>query len=129
MTQRTQRIVVKCYPEELATIRAKATALDREAATYLRELGLAEAEPTQSEDEVQRQLYWLAGTIHDLLSTWVEPPTISPEELRESIQLTIQALRQLQQAALLHKLPPHRLKNNFTEAIEPIYHAYQNHQK
>ncbi|MEO0988890.1 MAG: hypothetical protein AAFY20_25620 [Cyanobacteria bacterium J06639_14] len=42
MAKRTQRIVVKCHREELATIQAKATSLGQEAATYLRELGIAQ---------------------------------------------------------------------------------------
>ncbi len=128
MTRRTQRIVVKCHPDELATIQAKATALDREAATYLRELGLTAAEPTQSEDEVQHQLYWLAGTIHDLLNNWVEQLTLSPDGLRESMQLTIQALRVLQQEALLDKLPPQLLNANFAQAIAQVRYAYQRHE-
>ena len=128
MARRTQRIVVKCHPEELATIQAKATSLDREAATYLRELGLAESEPTKSEEEVHRQLYWLAGSVHDLLNSWLEQPTLSPEELRESIQLTVQALRQLQQEALLDKLPPHFINLNFTQAIAQVRYAYQRHE-
>ncbi|MEL6381845.1 MAG: hypothetical protein AAFQ89_05115 [Cyanobacteria bacterium J06626_18] len=128
MTRRPQRIVVKCHPDELATIQAKATAFDREAATYLRELGLAAAEPTQAEDTVQRQLYWLAGTLHDLLSRWIETSTVSPDGLRESMQLTIQALRVLQQEALLDKLSPHVLNANFAQAIAQVRYAYQSHE-
>ena len=130
MTRRTQRIVVKCYPEELKTIQAKARSLDQEAATYLRELGMtiAETEPGISEDLVHRQLYWLAGTLHDLLSSWTEPATLAPDELRQSMQLTVKALRQLQHEALLDKLPPHLLNADFTQAIAAIRHAHQNHQ-
>lgn len=129
MTRRTRRIVVKCHPEELKTIQAKATSLDQEAATYLRELGMAEAEPTHSEERVQRQLYWLAGTMHELLSCWLEHPIDPHPALQESMQMTVRALRQLQLAAELDKLPPHQLNMNFAEAIRQVHHAYQNHQE
>lgn len=121
MTRRTRRIVVKCHPGELSTIQAKATSLNQEAATYLRELGLAEAAPFKSEDEVQRQLYWLAGTLHDLLASWVEQSTVSLNEL----ELTVIALRQLQQEALLDKLPPQQLNVNFGQAIAQVQNAHQ----
>lgn len=124
MTRRTKRIVVKCHPEELDTIQAKAISLSLEAATYLRELGLADAESANSEDLVQRQLYWLAGTLQELLASWVEQSTVSLNEL----ELTVIALRQLQQEALLDKLPPSQLNANFTQAIAQVQNAYQRHQ-
>ena len=127
MARRTKRIVVKCHQEELGTIQAKATSLGQEAATYLRELGLAEAAPSNAEDLVQRQLYWLAGTLHDLLNNWLEGSSTPSSELSESIQLTIKALKVLQQEALLDKLPPDLINTNFGEAIAQVRHAYQRH--
>lgn len=128
MARRTHRIVVKCHLDELKTIQAKATSLGQESATYLRELGLSAAEPDSAEDLVQQQLYWLAGSLHDLLHSWVEQPVVFPHELADAMQLTIKALRVLQQEALLDKLPPPLINANFAHAIAQVHHANQNHQ-
>ena len=128
MARRTHRIVVKCHLDELKTIQAKATSLGQESATYLRELGIRAADPDSSEDLTQRQLYWLAGTLHDLLNSWGEQPVALPQALADSMQLTIKALRVLQQEALLDKLPPHLINASFTQAIAQVRHANQNHQ-
>lgn len=122
MTKRSKRIVIKCHPDELDTIQAKATSLDLEAATYLRELGLAES--TTPEDLIQRQLYWLAGTLQDLLASWIEQSGVAFKDL----ELTVIALRQLQQEALLDKLPPSQLNANFAQAIAQVQNAYQDHE-
>ena len=119
---REKRILVKCYDDEFETIQTKATSLSKQPATYLRELGLQQALPS---DQVQLHLYWLAGIIHESLNSWIKHhPSISTSLLNEMQQIST-ALKTLQGEALINQLPPDEINANFTEAIRNAHQSYQ----
>lgn len=125
---RAKRIVVKCFPDELESIRIQALSLDKEPATFLREIGLAYTGSDNFEEIAHHQLYWLAGSLMQLLESWqAQYSAECPPLLSDSMRVTIAALRQLQLEALLDKLPCSQLNSHFTGAIAEAHYANQRH--
>lgn len=126
---REYRIVVRCHLDELRAIQAKAISLGKEPATYLREIGIAEDEVIDAEDEIQIQLHWLAGSIHSRLNEWTITYSEISKSLANSMQHMIAALKQLQLEALIDKVPPPELNKNFTRTMSKLNHADKSHQR
>lgn len=127
---RTQRIVVKCSPEEMRIIQTHAATIGQHPATYLRELGVAAAAP---DDGIQRALYEFAGILQDaLINTLCDLAGDGlAHEMRMPLERAQTALRQLQAEALLETLPLEHLQANFVHAMQRVRtgDAHQTHQK